>query len=155
ENEKLKIENTGIQAPHSQSPRGHLILNSQLRVVTQPPFDPDADILRLDAAATRRWLVAFLRDEVGRRRGFRQVVVGLSGGVDSALTTFLCAEAFGPQQVLAVRMPYRTSSRESLDHAQLVIDALGIRETTIDISAAVDGYAQLDPTIDGRRKGNI
>ncbi len=128
---------------------------SSLRVVTQPPFDPDADILRIDAAATRRWLVEFLRDEVGRRRGFKQVVVGLSGGVDSALTTFLCAEAFGPEQVLAVRMPYRTSSRESLEHAQLVIDALGIRETTIDISAAVDGYAQLDPAIDGRRKGNI
>ncbi len=128
---------------------------SSLRVITQPPFDPDADILRIDAEATRRWLVEFLRDEVGRRRGFKQVVVGLSGGVDSALTTFLCAEAFGPHQVLAVRMPYRTSSRESLDHAQLVIDALGIRETTIDISAAVDGYARLDPAIDGRRKGNI
>jgi NAD+ synthase (glutamine-hydrolysing) len=127
----------------------------RLPVVTQPPFDPDADILRIDAAATRRWLVEFLRDEVGRRRGFKQVVVGLSGGVDSALTTFLCAEAFGPEQVLAVRMPYRTSSRESLEHAQLVVDALGIRETTIDISAAVDGYAQLDPAIDGRRKGNI
>jgi NAD+ synthase len=123
--------------------------------VTQPSFDTDADILRIDAEATRRWLVEFLRDEVGRRRGFKQVVIGLSGGVDSALTTFLCAEAFGPEHVLAVRMPYRTSSRESLDHAQLVIDALGIRETTIDISAAVDGYAQLDPTIDGRRKGNI
>jgi NAD+ synthase (glutamine-hydrolysing) len=131
------------------------IYNLQLPVVTQPPFDPDADILRIDAEATRRWLVEFLRDEVGRRRGFKQVVVGLSGGVDSALTTFLCAEAFGPDQVLAVRMPYRTSSRESLEHAQLVIDALGIRETTIDISAAVDGYARLDPEIDGRRKGNI
>jgi NAD+ synthase (glutamine-hydrolysing) len=128
---------------------------SCLPVVTQPPFDPDADILQIDAEATRRWLIEFLRDEVGRRRGFKQVVVGLSGGVDSALTTFLCAEAFGPQQVLAVRMPYRTSSLESLEHAQLVIDALGIHETTIDISAAVDGYAQLDPAIDGRRKGNI
>jgi len=128
---------------------------ASLRVVTPPPFDTAADLLRIDAEATRRWLVEFLRDEVGRRRGFTQVVVGLSGGVDSALTTFLCAEAFGPAHVLAVRMPYRTSSRASLDHAQLVIDALGIRETTIDISAAVDGYAQLDPTIDGRRKGNI
>jgi NAD+ synthase (glutamine-hydrolysing) len=151
ENEQLKIEKDHVPTPHSQ----FSILSSQLTVVTQPPFDPAADSLRIDAAATRRWLVEFLRDEVGRRRGFQQVVVGLSGGVDSALTTFLCAEAFGPHQVLAVRMPYRTSSRESLEHAQLVIDALGIRETTIDISAAVDGYAQLDPSIDGRRKGNI
>ena len=151
ENEVLKIEKDRVPTPHSQ----FTTLKSQLQVVTQPPFDPDANILRIDAEATRRWLVEFLRDEVGRRRDFKQVVVGLSGGVDSALTTFLCAEAFGPQQVLAVRMPYRTSSRESLQHAQLVIDALGIRETTIDISAAVDGYAQLDPAIDGRRKGNI
>jgi NAD+ synthetase len=151
ENEQLKIENSQAQPPHSQLS----ILNSQLPVVTQPPFDPEADILRIDAEATRRWLVEFLRDEVGRRRGFGQVVVGLSGGVDSALTTFLCAEAFGPQNVLAVRMPYRTSSRQSLEHAQLVIDALGIPETTIEISDAVDGYARLDPTIDGRRKGNI
>ncbi|NJS15418.1 MAG: hypothetical protein HC788_13435, partial [Sphingopyxis sp.] len=62
------------------------------------------------------------------------------------------AEAFGPANVLAVRMPYRTSSRESLDHAQLCIDALGIRATTVDISAAVDGYASLDQrSTDGAR----
>ncbi|MBK9710767.1 MAG: NAD+ synthase [Kouleothrix sp.] len=129
---------------------------SGLPVVAEKRFDPaDDSPLRIDAEAARRWLVEFLRDEVGRRRGFRDVVVGLSGGVDSALTAFLCAEALGPEHVLAVRMPYRTSSRESLEHAQLVIDQLGIRSTTIDISGAVDGYAQLDPEMDGRRKGNV
>jgi NAD+ synthase len=71
------------------------------------------------------------------------------------VTAFLCAEALGAEHVMAVRMPYRTSSRESLEHAQLVIDQLGIRSTTVDISDAVDGYARLDPEIDGRRKGNI
>ena len=111
--------------------------------------------MHMDAALVQDWLVSFLRDEVQRRRGFRDVVLALSGGVDSALTAFLCAEAFGPEHVLAVRMPYRTSSRDSLDHAQLVIDKLGIRSTTIDISAAVDGYAQLDSEMDGRRKGNV
>ncbi|HNP72284.1 MAG TPA: NAD+ synthase [Kouleothrix sp.] len=126
-----------------------------LPVVAAAKFDPSADFLRIDAAAVRRWLVAFLRDEVARRRGFADVVVGLSGGVDSALVTYLCAEAFGAEHVLALRMPYRTSSRESLEHAQLCIDALGVRSLTLDISDAVDGYARLDPTIDGRRKGNI
>jgi NAD+ synthetase len=129
---------------------------TNLPVIAPPPFDPNDDaILRLDAEAVRRWLVEFLRDEVTRRRGFRDVVVGLSGGVDSALTTYLCAEAFGPEHVLAVRMPYRTSSPESLQHAQLVIDALGVRGLTVDISDAVDGYARFDPEMDARRKGNI
>jgi NAD+ synthase len=125
-------------------------------VVAEKPFDPDDDsLLRLDAEAVRRWLVEFLRDEVQRGRGMRQVVVGLSGGVDSALTTVLCAEAFGAENVLAVRMPYRTSSQESLEHAQLLIDQLGVRSITADISDAVDGYARLEPDMDGRRKGNV
>jgi NAD+ synthase (glutamine-hydrolysing) len=127
-----------------------------LRVVTQAPFDPNDDsLLRIDGEAVRRWLIEFLRDEVGRRRGMYQVVVGLSGGVDSALTTVLCAEAFGAENVLAVRMPYRTSSQESLDHAQLLAEQLGMPMVTVDISDAVDGYARLDPSIDGRRKGNV
>jgi NAD+ synthase (glutamine-hydrolysing) len=127
-----------------------------IAVVAEPRFDPTDDaLLRIDAAAVRRWLVEFLRDEVLRRRGFSDVVVGLSGGVDSALTVFLCAEALGPEHVVAVRMPYRTSSRESLDHAQLVVDQLGVRSMTVDISDAVDGYARLDADMDGRRKGNV
>jgi NAD+ synthetase len=140
----------------SVSPPAVSLAPTGLPVVAQRPFDPTDDSpLRIDAEATRRWLVEFLRDEIGRRRGFKDIVVGLSGGVDSALTAFLCAEALGPEHVLAVRMPYRTSSRESLEHAQLVIDQLGICSTTVDISDAVDGYARLDPEIDGRRKGNI
>ena len=100
-----------------------------------------SDPLGIDAGLTRQWLVAFLRDEVQRRRKFERVVVGLSGGVDSSLVAYLSAEALGPSNVLGVRMPYRTSSPESLAHAQLVIDQLGIPSTTIDISPAVDGLA--------------
>jgi NAD+ synthetase len=68
-------------------------------------------------------------------------VVGLSGGVDSSLVAYLAAEALGPEQVIGVRMPYRTSSPESLEHAQQVVAALGITARTVDISAAVDGLA--------------
>src|SRR5581483_7242748 len=150
-----EVERRGDQEQAAPSASLPVPLSPCLTVVSAPKFDPNADFLRIDAEAVRRWLIAFLRDEVGRRRGFKEVVVGLSGGVDSALTTFLCAEAFGPEHVLAVRMPYRTSSRESLEHAQLSIDSLGVRSVTIDISDAVDGYARLDPDIDGRRKGNI
>jgi NAD+ synthetase len=110
--------------------------------------------LELDPALVERWLVQFVRDEV-RRRGFEHAVVGLSGGVDSAVTTYLAAKALGPERVIALRMPYRTSSPDSLAHAQLVIDALGIRHRTMEITAAVDGYLQHEPEADGARRGNV
>jgi NAD+ synthetase len=98
--------------------------------------------LAIDGALTRRWLVEFIRDEIVRLRGFERVVIGLSGGVDSSVVACLAAEALGPENVTAVRMPYRTSSPESLEHAQLVIDTLGIEARTVDISAGVDGLAR-------------
>ncbi len=115
------------------------------------PGDP----LAIDPELTERWLVEFLRDEVTRRRGFERVVIGVSGGVDSAVVAYLAARAFGPANVTGVRMPYRTSSQESLSHAQLVIDRLGLAARTIDISGGVDGLAaQLDGVPPGRL-GNV
>ena len=118
----------------------------------------EGDPLSIDPDLARRWLVSFLKDEVVRRRGFAKGIVGLSGGVDSSLTAFLAVEALGKQNVIAVRMPYKTSSPESLEHAQLVIDRLGIEALTIDISAAVDGYlSQVETTgaADPTRRGNV
>jgi NAD+ synthase (glutamine-hydrolysing) len=121
-----------------------------------PPVRPSADPLAIDPELTRRWLVAFLRDEVQRRRGFAKVVIGLSGGVDSSLVAFLAVEALGAENVIGVRMPYRTSSPESLEHAQLVIAALGIEGRTVDISGAVDGLASaIGGAPDPGRLGNI
>ncbi|UCG86711.1 MAG: NAD+ synthase [Gemmatimonadota bacterium] len=114
------------------------------------------DPMSVDCDLTSRWLVAFLRDEVVRRRGFNKGIVGLSGGVDSALTATLAAQALGPENVIGVRMPYRTSSQESLEHAELVANRLGICLETVDITAAVDGYVDAahgdtNPT----RRGNV
>jgi NAD+ synthase (glutamine-hydrolysing) len=128
----------------------------RVRRYAVPPVRPSADPLAIDPELTRRWLVEFLRDEVQRRRGFAKVVIGLSGGVDSSLVAFLAAEALGAENVIGVRMPYRTSSPDSLAHAQLVIAALGIESRTVDISAAVDGLASaIGGAPDPGRLGNI
>jgi NAD+ synthetase len=110
--------------------------------------------LDINAPLVEQWLVQFIRDEMARR-GFTKAVIGLSGGVDSAVTTYLAARALGPANVLAVRMPYKASSSDSLAHAQLVIDALGIEHRTMEITAAVDGYLQQEPDADPARRGNV
>ncbi|MBV9278417.1 MAG: NAD+ synthase [Candidatus Eremiobacteraeota bacterium] len=109
----------------------------------------------INAPVAASWLEAFLQDELIERRGIERAVVGLSGGVDSAVTAYLCARALGPHNVYAIRMPYRTSSPESLSDAQLVIDALDLNAETKEITAAVDGYLQLEPQADARRRGNV
>ena len=118
----------------------------------------EGDPLAIDPDLARRWLTSFLKDEVVRRRGFTKGIVGLSGGVDSSLTAFLAVEALGKENVIGVRMPYRTSSPESLDHALLVIQTLGIQSVTIDITAAVDGYlsqVEQNGDADPTRRGNV
>jgi NAD+ synthetase len=116
---------------------------------------PEEPSLAIDPALTAEWLVAFLRDEMCERRGIDRAVIALSGGIDSALVAYLCARALGPEHVYAIRMPYRSSSADSLRDAQRVIDALGIHGETIEISDAVDGYLRFAPDADARRKGNV
>src|SRR5215510_14457819 len=84
-------------------------------------------------------LTAFIANEV-RKVGMGRVVVGLSGGVDSALSAWLAAKALGPRNVHAVNMPYKASSKESFEHADLVIAASGVESLTVDITAQVDAY---------------
>lgn len=110
--------------------------------------------LNINTDLVRRILTSFIRTEV-TRVGFQRVVLGLSGGVDSAVSCFLAAEALGPENVLAIRMPYKTSSPESLDHAQLVIDATGVQSKTIEITSMVDPLFEAIPDMDKIRRGNV
>lgn len=120
------------------------------------PRPEDPDLLTLDLELVHRTLLGFIREEVVERRGFEGVVVGVSGGVDSAVSLFLAAEALGPENVTGVRMPYATSSPESLEHAALALDASGAKQTTIEITSAVDAYIrEVDPQLSDLRRGNL
>ncbi len=110
--------------------------------------------LVIDTELVERILTRLLRNELGKA-GFQRAVVGLSGGIDSSLACFLASKALGPQNVLALRLPYRTSSPESLTDAQLVIEQLGTATETIDITPMVEPLFEASPGISPNRKGNI
>jgi NAD+ synthase len=110
--------------------------------------------LTINADLARRILTGFLRTEI-TRAGFSRALVGLSGGIDSALSCYLAVEALGAANVLAVRMPYKNSSADSLEHAQMVIDQLGVSSVTIPITDMVEPLFQRDPDMSSMRRGNI
>ncbi len=109
--------------------------------------------LDLDLNLVEKILVDFLREEANKV-GFNKVVLGLSGGIDSAIVAYLAAKAFGPENVLGILMPYKSSSKESVEHAKLVVDDLGIRSELIEITPMVEPYFEMNPDMDGLRKGN-
>ena len=124
-----------------------------------PPHRPNASdvaTLEIDARLVEAALVEFISEEVGRRRGFEQVVIGVSGGVDSAVSLWLACKALGPENVVGFRLPYTTSSAESLEHAATVIAATGAAQHTVSITEAVDGYvAAHEPDVSAMRRGNL
>jgi len=109
--------------------------------------------LNVNTALLRQILVGFVRDEV-HKVGLRKGVLGLSGGIDSALVAFIAAEALGPENVYAYTMPYRTSNPESEAHARLVAEKLGVNHELIEITPMVDAYFENFPDADNMRRGN-
>ena len=109
--------------------------------------------LQLNCETVRKVLIGFIGNEV-RKAGFHRVVVGLSGGVDSALAASLAAEALGPENVWAILMPYRTSSPASAEHAMMVVQALGIQHFAVEITPMLDAYFAQFPDADQMRRGN-
>ena len=110
--------------------------------------------LTINTDLAHKILIGFIQTEV-TRVGYSRAVVGLSGGVDSALSCYLSAEALGPENVLALRMPYKSSSADSLEHAQMVIEATGVQSLTVPITAMVDPLFERTPNSGPVRRGNV
>lgn len=110
--------------------------------------------LSINPELVRQILTGFIRSEI-TRVGYSRAVVNLSGGIDSAVSLVLASEALGPQNVLAIRLPYKSSSTDSLEHAQLLIDKLGCASITVPITEMVDALIAREPEMSAVRKGNI
>lgn len=111
------------------------------------------DLIKINPQSVSQILEQFLQEEV-QKTGFKKVVLGLSGGIDSTVVAYLCARAFSPRQVHVLILPYKTSSKENLRHAKQVARKLKINCITLDISPMVDAFFISDPRADVNRRGN-
>ena len=117
------------------------------------PFELPAE-LAIDTDVARRVIGEFIRAQL-RQAGFERTVLGLSGGVDSALVAYLVGEAIGPDRLLCVLMPYRTSAPASRSDAKVVVGRLGCASELVDISPMVDAFYDGQPEASALRRGNF
>jgi NAD+ synthase len=118
---------------------------------TQPNILPR---LNINPELATRILTGFIRDSI-TKAGMSKTVMGLSGGIDSAVSAYLSALALGAENVMVVRMPYKTSSEDSLTDAESVINDLGLANMTIPITDMADALINQFPDMSNLRKGNI
>src|SRR5436853_1668190 len=117
--------------------------------LTEPVFPP----LAINPELVRKILVRFIQNEV-QKVGYERVVLGLSGGVDSSLVASLASQALGPNNVLAVIMPYKASDPKSRSDALQVVQQLGINQLEVDITPQIDAYFERFPDAEQTRPGN-
>jgi len=110
--------------------------------------------LTIDPAFVAGFLVDFLKREAGKF-GFSKGVIGLSGGLDSSVSAYLAARAYGPENVLGILMPYKTSSPGSITDAEEVVQQTGIKNCQLEITPMVDAYLEKTPEADRVRRGNV
>lgn len=110
-------------------------------------------IIKIDARAITEALIKFIRNELAAS-GYRRLVLGVSGGLDSAVVAQLAVNAIGKENVVGLIMPYKTSNRENMADADTVIENLGLKKYVVDISDPVDSYFKQFPDADNLRRGN-
>lgn len=110
-------------------------------------------MLRIDLKSVRAVLEAFIRDSL-RKNGFEKAILGLSGGLDSAVVLGLCRSALGPENVLPVMMPYRLSASSSLEDARELCRQWGMESLVVEISPMVDAYFERYPYQERLQVGN-
>ena len=111
------------------------------------------DKLDLNMKEVHKELVDFLKENF-KKNGFSKAVLGLSGGIDSALAAYLLRDALGKENVLAIMMPYKSSNPDSLNHAKLVVEDLGINSKVIEITDMIDAYFKNEKDPTSLRMGN-
>ncbi|MDA0246349.1 MAG: NAD+ synthase [Chloroflexi bacterium] len=125
-----------------------------LPLIAPPPALPISRALAIDAEVVMHVLAEFIKNEV-RKVGFERVVMGLSGGIDSAVSCYLAVRALGPQNVQVIRMPYKSSSAASLADAQLIIEELNLAHETVEITGMVEAFTAVSPQVSAHRLGNV
>ncbi len=118
-----------------------------------PAFELPTE-LAIDTDVARRVIGEFIRGQL-RQAGFDRLVLGLSGGIDSALVAYLATEAIGAEHLLCVLMPYRTSAPASRADAEEVVRRLGCASELVDISPMVDGFYGPETDASALRRGNF
>jgi NAD+ synthase len=111
------------------------------------------DNLGLNFDATMGLLTTFIRDELAKP-GLNRLIVGLSGGLDSTVVTYLSERIIGKDNLVAAIMPYRTSNPENVKDARETADNLGLKTYLVDITAQIDHYFGQFPDADNNRRGN-
>jgi NAD+ synthase len=129
-------------------------LRTEARAAAGAPLFELPPELAIDTHVARRVIGEFIRGQL-RQAGFERALLGLSGGIDSALVAYLTAEAIGAERLLCVLMPYRTSSPASRTDAEEVVRRLGAKSEVVDISPMVDGYFGAESDASSLRRGNF
>jgi len=109
--------------------------------------------MKINFRFVEKLLTNFIKEELTKFH-FEKALLGLSGGLDSSVTAFLCARAMGSKNVLALIMPYGESFKKDVSHAENVVKILGINAKTINIKPMIDAYFSKYPTNNKILKGN-